>query len=118
MNFIYNLKGAHLNMAVSFAMLILGRMSILRFFVYSIAQFIGAFLGALVTFVVYIDVLKSYGGNMYSIDTAGIFATYPSPLVSSFGGFFDQVIGTAILLIVILAITDKKNGKLSLSLLI
>ncbi len=91
-------------------MLILGRMSILRFVVYCIAQFIGSFLGALITFVVYLDLLKSYGGNMYSLDTAGIFATYPSPQLSSFGGFFDQVVGTAILLIVILAITDSKNG--------
>ncbi len=43
--------------------------------------------------------------------TAGIFATYPQPYLSTFpGGFIDQVVGTAILVAVILGITDQRNA--------
>ena len=41
--------------------------------------------------------------------TAGIFATYPQPFLSTFGGLVDQVVGTALLLLVIFAIGDAKN---------
>jgi aquaporin-3 len=98
-----------LNPAVSFAMLLTGRMSLLRFIVYSLGQFIGAFLGALITFVLYLDIMKSYGERMYDLNLAGIFATYPDSRLSVFGGFFDQTFATALLIIVVLAITDKRN---------
>lgn len=47
-------------------------MTLQKFIIYVTAQIIGAFLGALVVFIVYIDALKSLKSNMYSIDTAGI----------------------------------------------
>ena len=42
----------------------------------------------------------------------GIFATYPNDSLSIFGGFFDQFFATSLLIIVVLAITDKKNNEL------
>jgi glycerol uptake facilitator-like aquaporin len=43
--------------------------------------------------------------------TAGIWATYPQPFLSTFpGGFIDQVVGTALLVGVILGITDERNA--------
>ena len=43
--------------------------------------------------------------------TAGIFATYPQPYLTTFpGGFIDQVVGTAILVGVIFGIIDKRHG--------
>ncbi|XP_069482966.1 aquaporin-7-like isoform X2 [Ambystoma mexicanum] len=53
------------------------------------------------------------GGNLTVTGpcaTAGIFATYPAPYLSIGGGFVDQVIGTAALLLCILAINDKRNS--------
>ena len=44
--------------------------------------------------------------------TAGIFATYPSPIISQVTGFFDQIFGTAILLFCVRGITDNRNSKL------
>ena len=90
-------SGAHLSPAISFSMFLLGRMTLIRFLVYCLAQTIGAFLAALLVFVLYFDMLQTYGDAMYSLDTAGIFATYPNKNLSSFGGFFDQTVGTAIL---------------------
>lgn len=43
--------GAHLNPAVSFATLLIGKMSILRFLIYCLAQFIGAFLAAAIVYM-------------------------------------------------------------------
>jgi len=43
--------------------------------------------------------------------TAGIWATYPQPFLSGFpGGFIDQFVGTALLMGVILGITDTRNS--------
>jgi aquaporin-9 len=103
-------SGAHLNPAVSLAMFLTGRMSFLRFIVYTIGQVLGAFLGALLVFVVYLDGLKAYKPDMYSLDTAGIFATYPNPNVGIFGCFLDQCVGTTFLIVLVLAIADKKNN--------
>ena len=42
--------------------------------------------------------------------TAGIFATYPQAFLSTFpGGLIDQIVGTALLLLLIFAISDTKN---------
>ena len=102
--------GAHLNPAISFAFFLTGRLTLFRFFVYSIAQFIGSFLGAVVCYLVYYDSLKVFKAGMYSLDTAGIFATYPNANLSVFGGFLDQTVGTIILVLVVLALNDKRNS--------
>ena len=41
--------------------------------------------------------------------TAGIFATYPQPFLSIAGGFVDQVVGTALLMVGVLAVTDPRT---------
>jgi glycerol uptake facilitator-like aquaporin len=42
--------------------------------------------------------------------TAGIFATYPQDFLINFpGGVIDQVVGTALLIALIFALTDQKN---------
>lgn len=102
-----------MNPAVSFAMLLTGQMSIFRFFIYSLAQFVGAFLAAFMVFIIYLDAIRNNRDGMYSLETAGIFATYPIDKLSIFGGFFDQLVGTSILVMVVLALNDKKNVKMS-----
>ncbi len=72
-------------------------MTLVRFFAYIVAQFIGAFLAALLVYILYFDMLKTFGDRMYEMETAGIFATYPNRNLSSFGGFVDQTVGTGLL---------------------
>ncbi|XP_040395188.1 aquaporin-10 isoform X1 [Cygnus olor] len=43
------------------------------------------------------------------LETASIFATYPAKYLSLSNGFLDQVMGTALLIVGILAITDTRN---------
>jgi glycerol uptake facilitator-like aquaporin len=46
-------------------------------------------------------------------DTAAIFATYPAPHLSWAGGAGDQLLGSALLLLCICAITDQRNMNVS-----
>ncbi|XP_059906330.1 aquaporin-3-like [Gadus macrocephalus] len=105
--------GGHLNPTVTFALCLLGREPWRKFPVYFLFQTLGAFLGAGIIFGIYSDALWAYGQGTLSVDgtnaTAGIFATYPSPHLSLLNGFFDQVIGTAALIVCILGIVDPHN---------
>ncbi|CAL8281796.1 unnamed protein product [Gadus morhua 'NCC'] len=106
-------SGGHLNPAVTFALCLLGREPWRKLPVYFLFQTLGAFLGAGIIFGMYSDALWDYGQGTLSVDgtnaTAGIFATYPSPHLSLLNGFFDQLIGTAALIVCILAIVDPHN---------
>ncbi|XP_060767684.1 aquaporin-9b [Neoarius graeffei] len=106
-------SGGHVNPAVSLAMVILGKCSIKKFPVYVVAQFIGAFAGSCIVFGLYYDAFMAYSNGQLLVTgenaTAGIFASYPAKHLSNVNGFFDQVIGTAALVLGILAIVDKKN---------
>ncbi len=68
-----------------------------------------SFFAAFTVWVVYLDAINKESDQN---KTAGIFATYPNPNLSTFGGFFDQFIATSLLIIVVLAITDKKNNEI------
>ncbi|XP_026067095.1 aquaporin-3-like [Carassius auratus] len=109
-------SGGHLNPAVTFALCLLGREKWRKFPVYFLFQTIGAFLGAAIIFAEYHDAMYDYAGEKNELlvtgdkATAGIFATYPSPHLTILNGFFDQVIGTAALIVCILAIVDPYNN--------
>ncbi|KAL4613366.1 aquaporin-9 isoform X1 [Arapaima gigas] len=106
-------SGAHINPAVSLAMVILGRLKVVKFPVYVIAQFLGAFAGAAAVFGLYYDAFMDFTSGILSVTginaTAHIFASYPTRHLSVLNGFIDQVIGTGALVLCILAIIDGKN---------
>nr|XP_055058823.1 aquaporin-9-like [Misgurnus anguillicaudatus] len=104
------ISGGHVNPAVSLAMVVLGKLPIIKFPVYVAAQFVGAFLGSCAVFILYYDAFAGFGYVVTGNNTsAGIFASYPRDDLSLFNGFIDQVIGTAALVLCILAIVDRKN---------
>ncbi|KAG5848955.1 aquaporin-9-like [Anguilla rostrata] len=106
-------SGAHVNPAVSLAMVVLGRLKVAKFPVYVLAQFLGAFAGATAVFGMYYDAFMDYSGGVLTVTgsnaTANIFASYPAKHLSILNGFVDQVIGTGSLVMCILAILDGKN---------
>ncbi|XP_072244225.1 aquaporin-3-like [Leuresthes tenuis] len=106
-------SGGHLNPAVTFALCLLGRERWRKFPTFFLFQTIGAFFGAAIIFGMYYDALWDFPGafNMTgSKATAGIFATYPGKHLTLVNGFFDQIIGTAALIVCILAIVDPYNN--------
>ncbi|KAL1007268.1 hypothetical protein UPYG_G00084330 [Umbra pygmaea] len=106
-------SGAHVNPAVSLAMVVLGKLPIRKFPVYVAAQFLGAFAGSCAVYGLYYDALMEHSGGVLQVTginaTANIWASYPAKHISVLGGFVDQVIGTASLILCILAIIDGKN---------
>jgi len=107
-------SGAHLNPAVTVAFAVHRKFPWSKVLPYSIAQLIGAFVASATVFVVYREALNAFDGGIRQISgahgTAGIWATYPQPFLSTFpGGFVDQVAGTALLVLLVLALVDSKN---------
>nr|XP_020484999.1 aquaporin-7-like [Labrus bergylta] len=106
-------SGAHMNAAVSITMCAFGRLAWKMLPLYVFAQLLGSFLAAGTIYGVYYEAIFDYcGGNLTVTGaraTAGIFATYPAPYLSLLAGFIDQVFGTAILLLCLMALGDQKN---------
>ncbi|MFC4638300.1 MIP/aquaporin family protein [Deinococcus hohokamensis] len=103
------ISGAHLNPAVTLALAVTGRFPWAKVPHYVVAQMIGAFLGAALVFAVYHA--KWLGFDPGLENTAGIFSTFPA-VPGFWPGFLDQVVGTALLVALILAIGDKLNNPL------
>jgi glycerol uptake facilitator protein len=105
------ITGAHLNPAVTVALAAFGGFSWRKVLPYSVAQVAGAFVAALVVRWNYTEVIAKFDPG-HTLKSQGIFSTLPGNgtlPVHMWGGFRDQVIGTAILLFLILAITDTAN---------
>uniref|UniRef100_A0A914LB98 Aquaporin n=1 Tax=Meloidogyne incognita TaxID=6306 RepID=A0A914LB98_MELIC len=103
------ISGAHLNPAITFAQLLRGAISPLRFLLYIPAQLIGAFLGAALAFLGHFEdcsLIRSQRGDQ---ELASQFATYPRDGLSIYGSILDQLFGTALLAAGLWAITDKRN---------
>jgi len=107
-------SGAHLNPAVTLALALRRDFSRGKIIPYWLAQLAGAFAGAALAFFTYREAFSAFDGGARAVTgakaTAGIFATYPQPFLSTFGGLVDQIVGTALLMLVILAITDARNN--------
>jgi len=108
-------SGAHLNPALTLAVALKRGFPWRKVLPYVAAQFAGAFAASAVVFVTYREALDAFDGGVRQVSgalgTAGIWATYPQPYLSTFpGGFIDQVVGTALLVIVISALTDTRNS--------
>ncbi|EYB69495.1 MIP family channel protein [Deinococcus phoenicis] len=101
------ISGAHLNPAVTIALAATGRFPWSKVLPYIVAQMIGAFLGAAIVFAVYHA--KWIGFDPELARTAGVFSTFPA-VPGFWPGFVDQVVGTALLVGLILAIGDKLNN--------
>src|SRR6266581_5057924 len=107
--------GAHLNPAVTLALAAHRRFPWTKVVPYSLAQIAGAFVASAVVFITYHEALVAFDGGVRQVlgaqGTAGIWATYPQPFLSTVpGGFIDQVVGTALLVGVIFGITDSRNS--------
>ncbi len=110
-------SGAHLNPAVTLALAVCRGFSWSKVLPYWIAQVAGAMAASAVVFFTYYEAIDAFEGPARSLATAGIWATYPKDYLSNFpGGFVDQVVGTGMLMLVVLAVSDQRNMSLSSSL--
>ena len=106
------ISGAHLNPAVTVALAAFTDFSWRKVLPYAAAQTLGAFIAAIIVRFVYADAIATIDPG-HTIKTQGIFSTLPGNGaldISTTTAFFDQVVGTAILLFLIMAITDARNN--------
>jgi MIP family channel proteins len=107
-------SGAHLNPAVTLTLAALRGFPWRKVPAYVAAQTAGAFCGAALTYLTYREAFSHFDGGTRQVTgtlaTAGIFATYPQPFLSIGGGFVDQFVGTALLMLGIFAIADRRNA--------
>ena len=107
--------GAHLNPAVTLALAVRRKFPWNKVLPYAIAQTAGAFVASAVVYLTYREALAAFDGGVRQVlgaqGTAGIWATYPQPFLSTCpGGVIDQVVGTALLVAVIFGISDSRNS--------
>jgi len=108
------ITGAHLNPAVTVGLAVHRRFPWTKVLPYAVAQTAGAFVASAVVYAAYSDTLTAFDGGarqvIGNLGTAGIWATYPQPFLSTLGGFINELVGTALLVGVILGITDTRNS--------
>ncbi|AXK35777.1 aquaporin family protein [Streptomyces armeniacus] len=109
-------SGAHINPAVTLALAVRRGFAWSKVAPYWLAQLAGAFVAAMLTCAVYrwaIDAINHGAGvkREASLDTYSIFATFPAEYFggSNWGPLLDQIVGTAVLVLLVCAITDLRN---------
>jgi glycerol uptake facilitator protein len=106
------ISGAHLNPAVTLALAVFRGFSWTKVLPYAVAQTLGAFVAALLVRWNYSEVIAAFDPG-HTIKSQFIFSTLPGNgalPVGTGGALRDQIIGTAILLFLILAVTDLRNS--------
>lgn len=101
------ISGAHLNPAVTISLAIYRGFAWRKVLPYIVVQVAAAFCGAALVFWNYRPAFLKADPLLQH--TAGVFTTFPAFPQVPFAGLLDQTIGTALLLFLILAITDERN---------
>jgi glycerol uptake facilitator protein len=111
-------SGAHLNPAVTLAFATRRKFPWRKVGPYWFAQVFGAFVGAAIVYMVYESAINAFNlaaktpkGSGNALPTYSIFATFPAPYFhgSTVGPLIDQIVGTAFLVMFVVAIIDARN---------
>jgi glycerol uptake facilitator protein len=108
------ISGAHINPAVTIALAAFKDFPWRKVAPYCLAQTAGAFVAAIIVRFVYADLIARIDPN-HTIASQGIFSTLPGNAVEGANvtittAFFDQIVGTAILVFVVFALITAANN--------
>jgi glycerol uptake facilitator protein len=104
------ISGAHINPAVTVALAVFRGFPWRKVLPYCLAQTAGAFAGAALVFWNYHPAFRKADPLLER--TAGVFTTFPAFPEVPLAGLFDQILGTALLVLLVLAIVDERNQPL------
>ena len=111
-------SGAHLNPAVTLGFAVRRKFPWRKVAPYWVAQVLGAFVGAALVYLVYNAAINAYNLAAHTPKSSGqalasysIFATFPAPYFhGGIGGpLIDQIVGTAFLVMLVVAVIDARN---------
>ncbi|MEU0524095.1 MIP/aquaporin family protein [Streptomyces niveus] len=111
-------SGAHINPAVTLAFAVRRKFAWAKVLPYMGSQLAGAFVGAALVYWVYGDAINAFDAAMKGPKTNGhtlasfsIFGTFPAPYFHGgiWGPLLDQIVGTAFLVMFIVAVVDLRN---------
>ena len=106
-------SGGHLNPSISLGLAVVGKFQWWKVPFYWLAQFLGAFMSAVINYLYYFDAMNAFDGGVREFngqnETYRIWTTNPQPLVSNTNLFWDQFWSTFLLQFLILAIVDRAN---------
>ncbi|KAF9496527.1 aquaporin [Pleurotus eryngii] len=105
------ISGGHINPAVTIALATWRDFPWRKVPAYVFAQVMGGLAGAALVYANYYHAINIFegGSGVRTLNTAGLFSTYALDYLSNVSCFFSEVLATAVLLIVVLAIGDKRN---------
>ncbi|KAK0235010.1 putative aquaporin 4 [Armillaria nabsnona] len=105
-------SGGHINPAITLAFATWRGFPWKKVPVYILAQLLGGIVGAGIVYANYfhaIDIVEG-GRGIRTLLTAGNFGTIPLDYMTNVSCFFSEFLGTAILVLVLLAVLDSRNG--------
>ncbi|ALV32595.1 MIP/aquaporin family protein [Streptomyces sp. CdTB01] len=111
-------SGAHLNPAVTLAFAVRRKFAWAKVLPYWGSQLVGAFTGAALVYGVYHNAISTFDSvakgpktNGHTLATFSIFGTFPAPYFHGgiWGPLIDQIVGTAFLVMLVVALIDLRN---------
>ncbi|TFK52238.1 major intrinsic protein superfamily membrane channel protein [Heliocybe sulcata] len=106
-------SGGHINPAVTLALATWRGFPWKKVPIFIFAQVMGALCGAAIVYANYfhaIDIFEGGAGIRTTPGTASLFSTYAIDYMTNVSCFFSEFMATAVLLLIVLSITDKDNG--------
>ncbi|THV05801.1 putative aquaporin 4 [Dendrothele bispora CBS 962.96] len=106
------ISGGHLNPAVTLALATFRGFPWKKVPGYILAQMMGGLVGGGIVYANYIHAIDIVEGGRHirTLKTAGLFSTYALDYMTNVSCFFSEFMASAILLILVLAVTDKRNA--------
>ena len=111
------ISGAHLNPAVTLALMTFCGFDKRKVVPFIIAQIAGAFASAALVYALYSNLFTQWElthnvvrGSVESLGTAGIFSTYPNALLSNMQAFAVEMVITAVLMLGIMALVTTTTA--------
>ncbi|KAK7007278.1 aquaporin-like protein [Favolaschia claudopus] len=102
---------AHINPAVTLAMATWRGFAWKKVPVFIFAQLLGGFVGAALVYGTYFHAIDTFEGGVgiRTLRTAGLFSAYSIGYMTNVSAFFTELLATAILVLVIVALTNTNN---------